>query len=142
MLLEETRRWPDFAGIESARAEYLEAAEEVAGLFEAGRGSEVLDAARVGGLEEFVRLCDRLSESVDDLYDWAEFRGSRDRARDEGWGDFLDALIDDGVEAEMVTPAFRRAYWSQRLEALFKEDPDLADRGATYARWIAEFQEP
>ncbi|MGH9195569.1 MAG: hypothetical protein ACRD1T_07505, partial [Acidimicrobiia bacterium] len=141
MLLEKAPRWPDFAGVEAARIDFLEAAARLAALFETERSAEISGAAREGRLEDLARLCDRLSQSIDHLYDWAEFRVSRDRARDEGWGDFLGALIEHGVEAEMVTPAFRRAYWGQRLEALFEEDPDLADRGATYARWIAEFKD-
>jgi hypothetical protein len=140
MLLDDPPRWPDFAGIETARAEYLAQAEKVSALFEADRGREVREKIHSGSLEDFARLCDELSHAIDDLYDWAEFRGSRDRAREEGWGTFLGALIDHGVEARAVAPAFRRAYWSRRLEALFEEDPDLADRGATYARWIGEFK--
>src|SRR5436190_135912 len=68
------------------------------------------------------------------------FGYSRDRGRARGWGAFVDALIDHRVTPENVDRAFRRAYWNRRLEALFDADPELADRGSTYQRWIDEFK--
>ena len=141
LLIHQEPRWPEFDQVVAARDGYMRATEELASLFEHDRSASVLDTSRAGSFRDVVQLCAELTRCIDDLYDWAEFRTSRDRAREEGWGDFLGALIEHDAEAEMVTPAFRKAYWSRRLEALFEEDPDLADRGATYARWIAEFQD-
>jgi Protein of unknown function (DUF4011)/REase_MTES_1575/AAA domain/Protein of unknown function (DUF3320) len=140
-LLSADSRWPDIDGLVDARRRYLESAEAVAALFSTDRRQELLHFTSLKEFSEIEALCAQLELHVDDLFDWIEFSSWRGRARERGWGDFLDALILAEVGHGQVVTAFRRAFWNRRLEALFDEDPDLADRGSTYARWIEEFRE-
>jgi hypothetical protein len=138
-LLDREPRWPDFPGVQASRDQYVAAVDGLVRLFEPERQQDLRRLAEQGEFEEMEALCGELERCVDDLYDWTEYRASRNHIRERRWGDFLDALAEREVESTDVVTAFRRAYWNRRLEALFEKDPDLADRGTTYARWIEEF---
>jgi hypothetical protein len=119
---------------------FAEAAERLGTLFEGSRRTELIDELNEMPLADVSAYSDQLVSHVDDLHDWTEFRNARDRARSREWGAFVETLIEREVGPEDVVPAFRRAYWNRRLEALFAQDPGLADRGSTYMRWIDEFK--
>jgi REase_MTES_1575/AAA domain/Protein of unknown function (DUF3320) len=87
-----------------------------------------------------LEVCDALERTVDDLADWVEYKAHRARAQAEGWGDFVQSLVEQEVAPPEVPAAFQRAFWNRRLEAAFEEDPDLADTGSAYRRWIEEFR--
>jgi len=138
-LTADTRRWPDFRGLAESRGAYVASRDRLIHRFEEGRAQELAVWTGQASFAEVEAWCDELQSHVDDLFDWVEFRVSRSRAVASGWGDFVGELAERGVPASGVVDAFRRAYWHSRLEALFDVDPDLADRGSTYARWIEEF---
>jgi hypothetical protein len=140
-LLDVKPRWPDFPGVEASRDQYVSAVEQVTGLFEPERQRELRQQAEQDEFGQIPELCSALEQSVDDLSDWTMFRSSRSEIREREWGDFLDALAERDVDSTEVVTAFRRAYWTRRLEALFRRDPELADPGTTYARWISEFRD-
>lgn len=139
-LVSRERLWPDFAGVRQAHDRFSAAAAGVAALFTEQRRRDLLETLRQTELVDVAAFSYELAAHVDDLYDWTEYLAATRRASDAGWGGFAAALVDNEVAAERVVAAFRRAFWTRRLEALFDEDPDLQDRGATYARWIDEFR--
>lgn len=139
-LLDQHAHWPDFAGIEAALDAFAVAVENLRGLFDPRSREDLSELKDQRSFDEIELLCTALTRRVDDLYDWIEFRASRNRAGERGWGGFVTALVEREVLADDVVGSFRRAYWNRRLEELFEKDPDLADRGTTYARWIDEFR--
>jgi hypothetical protein len=141
LLLADERRWPDFEGVRRARQLFTEKLEVLLNLFEAARADARRQASGSEAFDELDSWCQRLSDHVDDLFDWVELKSWRSRAVERGWGDFIAELVTHEVEAEFVVASFARAYWSRRLESLFEEEPGLADRGPTYERWIEEFQQ-
>jgi Protein of unknown function (DUF4011)/REase_MTES_1575/AAA domain/Protein of unknown function (DUF3320) len=120
---------------------FAAAAGGLARMFEEQRQVELTDVLHEMPFPDVITYTGNLLSHVDDLHDWTEFRNARDRARAREWGPFVDVLIEREVVAREVVPAFRRAFWNRRLEALFAEDPGLADRGSTYMRWIEEFKQ-
>lgn len=139
-LVSDTRRWPDFRGLIESREAYVASRDRLVERFEQGRAEELGLWTGQASFAEVEAWCDDLESHIDGLFDWVEFRVSRSRAVASGWGDFVGELVERSVPASGVVNAFRRAYWHSRLEALFDVDPDLADRGSTYARWIDEFR--
>ena len=140
MLLEATPQWPDFSGLRTALDAYRGAVNVLTSLFETDRRNEINAFTERKLFAEVTNLFDEFEGRIDDLHDWTEFRSWRGKAREEGWGEFVAALIGSEVSASEIVPAFLRTFWTRRLEVLFKNDPGLADRGAAYARWIDEFQ--
>lgn len=135
--------WPDFERPAEACERYRWSASELAQLFDSTRENEIHGICTQREFEEVLHLLRRLEGQVDDLYEWTDFRSLRRRAREVGWDRFVENLIAGEHTSDGVTPAFRRSYWSRRLEALFDEEPELAEdfRGATYERWISEFKQ-
>ena len=74
---------------------------------------------------------------------WTDFRHFREQAREAGWGEFVQSLISLAVKQNEVRPAFGKAFWNRRLEALFDQEPDLEDdfRGGTHQRFIEQFKQ-
>jgi hypothetical protein len=135
-----TRARPPVQDLSAGLDAYQRALSAFDAVFDDARQQELaheLTAVMLEGAESFGS---ELISNVDDLHDWVEFRTAHDRARSHGWEGFVEALIERAVGASDVRGAFRRAYWNRRLEALFSQDPDLADRGSTYMRWIDEFK--
>ena len=140
LLVSPERRLPDFAGLGEARGALFDESRKFAEMFDERRQLELDQLMRQEDFQALVAWIRRLRDHLDDLYDWVEFRSWRTRATDRGWGAFVDALVEAELPGGDVVPAYRRAFWNRRLEVLFKEEPTLADRGATYARWIEEFK--
>jgi hypothetical protein len=140
LLVDQAPPPPPAADLIALQTLYTSAGQALCGLFEEQRGAQLADELTALPLDAAAAHVERLVARVDDLHDWIEFRSARDRARARGWGAFVDAQIERELRADEVVPSFRRAYWSRRLESLFAEDPDLADRGSTYMRWIEEFK--
>jgi hypothetical protein len=141
LLVSSERRLPDFKGLRDACVNFLSSAEVLHQLFDDERRAELEQNLRqrsFGDLREWVQ---HLTMQVDDLHDWVEFRAWEIKAETFGWGRFLDALKQAQVERSKVVGAYRRAFWNRRMEALFADEETLADRGASYARWIREFTE-
>ncbi len=135
--------WPAFDELGVACASMRSHAEALTELFEADRARELDALLTWSAFGEAVTLCGQLNERVDELRDWTESRVWRGRASRQQWDTFIDALVDAGVGDDEVVAAFERAYWNRRLEALFREDPDLAEdlRGGAFQRWVDEFRE-
>lgn len=112
-------------------------------LFDEPRRSELGQFFTTASFSEVDQLMDDLEIHLDELRDWTEWRDWSHRANAEGWGGFVTGLIDARVDDDEVVPAFSRAYWNRRLEALFDEEPDLAEdlRGGAFQRWVDEFRE-
>jgi hypothetical protein len=112
-------------------------------LFDEPRRSELGGFFRTAPFSEVDELMDDLEIHLDELRDWTEWRDWSHRAQAEGWDGFVAGLLDAHVGADEVVAAFGRAYWSRRLEALFDEEPDLAEdlRGGAFQRWVDEFRE-
>lgn len=139
-LFSSERRWPDFAGLRETRSRFERSLHELAQAFAEERAQQLIAVADGQHFEETTTWCDTLEEHIDDVGRWIDLRGWRTRAAERGWGNFVDELISREVDAVDVVTAFRRAYWSRRLEALLDDDQDLADPGTTYDRWIDEFK--
>jgi uncharacterized protein DUF4011/restriction endonuclease-like protein/AAA domain-containing protein/uncharacterized protein DUF3320 len=112
-------------------------------LFEPQREAELQQLLQDGTFDDVRRLCDDLSDHVDELLDWTQWRGWRRRAAAKNWDGFLDALVDAAVNADGVVAAFQRAFWSRRVEAHDAQDPELVQdlRGGAFQRWVDEFCE-
>jgi hypothetical protein len=132
---------PDVERLARNAEEYAAALLRVAGLFEEAREQEIAAIPEDSGLTELARHYAALADHIDDLHEWVEYRAARDRIVARGWGEFASSLAEAEVDAGDVAAAFQRAFWSRRLEALFADEPELADRGSTYLRWIEEFRE-
>ena len=119
------------------------AAAQLRDLFEPERAVELQRVLADGSFDDVRRLCDDLSDHVDDLLDWTQWRSWRRRAVAKSWEGFLDALVDAAVGADGVIAAFERAYWSRRVEALDARDPELVQdlRGGAFQRWVDEFRD-
>jgi Protein of unknown function (DUF4011)/REase_MTES_1575/AAA domain/Protein of unknown function (DUF3320) len=141
LLLDPQRRWPEFAQLGRLRGDFDEAIGVLAALFEEPWVGEMTNRSTHEPLGELLEFCDSLERTVDDVADWVEYKAHRARAQAAGWGDFVQSLAERGIESTEVPSAFQRAFWNRRLEAAFEEDPDLADTGSAYRRWIDEFRE-
>jgi very-short-patch-repair endonuclease len=143
LIAPEIAQWPDPERIRVATDTYLESAGELAALFAEWRRAQIIDTAETDELPEVERWCDELLAAVDTLYDWTDFRHYRDRAREAGWDAFVQHMIDASIGSEEVSPAFERAFWGRRLDALFNEEPELEEdfRGGSYQRFISDFQQ-
>lgn len=133
---------PDITDLRSACESAGRASAQLRDLFEPQRAAELEQLLESGSFEAVRRLCDDLSDHVDDLLDWTQWRNWRHRAVARNWDGFLDALVDAAVDADGVIAAFQRAYWSRRLEALDARDPELVQdlRGGAFQRWVDEFR--
>jgi very-short-patch-repair endonuclease len=142
-LVTPVRSWPDFEGLAQSAESYRDAVRRLVELFAEEREMELHGIATERELSEVATLFLLFREQVDELYEWTDFRVWRRQGRELGWDDFVENLIRDRHDGADVVPSFRKAFWSRRLEALFGEDPELAEdfRGATYGRWISEFKE-
>ena len=120
----------------------VDAIARLAALFDADRATELTAQLNGQDLADVRQTCADLHAHVDDLHDWTEFRRWRNAVAKHGWEAFVDPLIDADITASEVTAAFRSAFWNRRLEAVFDDDPDLAEdfRAGTYQRWIDEFR--
>jgi hypothetical protein len=141
LLLSSERRLPDFKGLRKARAHVLSSAEILHQLFDDECRAELEQSFRQHSFEDLREWAQQLILHVDDLHDWVEFRAWEVKAEAFGWARFLDALKKAQVGGLEVVRAYRRAFWNRRMEALFAEEETLADRGASYSRWIREFCE-
>jgi Protein of unknown function (DUF4011)/REase_MTES_1575/AAA domain len=139
-LISSDRRWPDFAGLRETRSTFQRCLHELARVFTDERSQRLVAIADGQHFQETTSWCDKLEEHIDDVGRWIDLRGWRTRAGERGWGNFVDELVNRNVDAVDLVNAFRRAYWSRRLEALLDDDQDLADPGTTYDRWIDEFK--
>ena len=140
LLVSPERRLPDFAGLRGARDLLLGESRKLEEMFDEQRQVAIGQRARQSDFQSLRHWIGLLRDHLDDLNDWVESRSWRARATDRGWGLFVDALVEAELPGGDVVPAYRRAFWNRRLEVLFEEEPSLADRGATYARWIEEFK--
>ncbi len=140
-LLQVDHRWPDFEDVQALESEFKAAVDAFAALFDEGRSEEIRGLASHQSFSELATSCRSLEAHVDDLTDWVEFKRLLTDAAKRGWAEFIAALAERETKAQDVVPAFRRAFWNRRLEAAFDEDPDLADRGTSYTRWIDEFRQ-
>ncbi len=141
-LEDDGRTWPDFNAVVRECDRYVRASDHLAACFEPGQGQVLKELLDQQTLFDVKALCQDLSEHVDDLFDWTELSSFRAQAREDGWDEFVGSLIDQGVPKDQVVPAFQRAYWNGRLEALYDDEPGLEDdfRGGTYQRWIDDFR--
>jgi hypothetical protein len=137
------RAWPPFAQVGRECDHVRAAAQRLSSLFEPERARQLDDLCELGALTEVTELCDELAERVDELHDWTEWRAWRQQARHHGWDDLIDGLMSAHVEEAEVLPAFHRSYWNRRLEALYEDEPGLAEdlRGGAFQRWVDEFRE-
>jgi very-short-patch-repair endonuclease len=141
-LSDRAHRWPDFEALRAAAQLYEEAVEDLTSLFLPDRATAIrgTDGDRV--VQDNIELCARLADRLDDLPAWADYRRVRGRIAAHGWERFADLLAEDGVTAEQVVPAFRKAYWSSRLDRLFEDQPELREfRGRSQERLIQRFKE-
>lgn len=137
------RAWPAIAAVGLACDRMGDALDDFTGLFESDRLRELNQLGDQRPLAAVDALCDTLAARVDELRDWTEWREWRERAREHGWDSFVTALITARVDATQVLASFQRAYWNRRLEALFADEPELAEdlRGGAFQRWVDEFCE-
>jgi polyhydroxyalkanoate synthesis regulator phasin len=140
LLLQQERRWPDFAALQASSRQFTTAAASLAELFGDG-ATEAASRSAQTSFDALRERCDSLRRDVDQLHDWIEYKEHCRRAAERGWDRFVAALAEHNVEPAEVVAAFQRAFWNRRLEAAFEDDPDLADRGSSYARWIEEFRQ-
>ena len=143
LLTPESARWPDPSTLKDALERYQRAAEDLTDLFAEPRRTQIINATKHDDLSFVEQQCTELLGTVDTLYDWTDYRHYRQRARDAGWDEFVTNLIDNGVEADEIPPAFERAFWGRRLDGLFNEEPELEEdfRGGSYERFISDFQQ-
>jgi very-short-patch-repair endonuclease len=143
VILGELSQRPAAEASRSSRQAFEELAEDFAQRFSSPRRAQLLDHARSGSLVVFEALCEALASQVDSLYDWTDFRHFRGQAQAAGWGEFVDQLVSQEISADDIQPAFQKAFWNRRLEALFDDEPELEDdfRGGTHQRFIAEFRD-
>jgi hypothetical protein len=135
------RSWPAFERLATACDSARQAGEELTALFEPQRASELEAFLSNARFEDVAALRTELEAHIDELHDWTEWRRWRDQAQQQGWGLFLDALIDADVPEVDVVAVFQRAYWNRQLEALYADEPELADdlRGGAFQRWVEDF---
>lgn len=139
----EPMRWPDPSPIGERLDTYEQAAQAVMDLFAEPRRTELSAELSATPLDEIETITNELLASVDTLFDWTDFRHYRDRARESGWGAFVDHLVEEDVRGDLVPDAFLQAYWNRRLDALFNDEPELEEdlRGGSYERFIRDFRE-
>ena len=142
-LLSPVREWPDVAALRNAAERAADTMDVLTSLFDAERAAQLERTLREDAFDHVADLRAELAESIDHLRDWTEWRRWCADAEASGWGDFVEQLIDAAVPASEVNGAFRRAFWSRRLEAFYAEDPGESEdlRGASFQRWVDEFRE-
>ena len=142
--LESQRRaWPPFAAVGQHCDQMRRAVTQVTALFEPERAGQLIELCESSTFTAVDELSDTLAKRVDELHDWTEWRGWRQRAGNHRWDTFVDGLIGAQVSEAEVLPAFQRSYWNLRLEALYDDEPELAEdlRGGAFQRWVDEFRE-
>jgi hypothetical protein len=132
---------PWLAPLRNALTEFDRTAAAWVELFDEPARRRLLETLDGRALGEVTGWLGELEACVDDLHDWTQWRAWRRRATEQGWNEFVDSLVDRGVAAGHVVPAFKRAFWNSRLEALYEEESDLAEdlRGGAFQRWVDQF---
>ncbi len=125
-----------------ARNQATSAIDNLVARFDDGRRDELHSRLTSSPFTSVSAHCAQMADRIDELRDWTQWRGWASRADAEGWGEFLERLVDAQLAERQVLPCFQRAYWNRRLDALFEEEPELAEdlRGGAFQRWVDEFR--
>lgn len=141
-LSDPSHSWPDFEALRAATKLYEEAVGDLASLFVPDHATEIRGTDGDRAAQDNIELCARLADRLDDLPAWTDYRRVRGRIGAHGWERFADLLVEDEVPAAQVVPAFRKAYWSSRLDLFFGGQPELREfRGRSQERLIGRFRE-
>lgn len=100
-----------------------EKVDELSALFD----PQVLDV-RTSGIEELKRHLDQCSSSIDMLPNWRLFSQLLDELKGNSLIGFVDAAIDAGCPASVMSQAYQKAFYRQLIEALLTATPELIER--------------
>lgn len=134
------KAWPDFDQLMAAVNAFEDVGGEFTELFDFDRAAELHEIFEASATSEVVELARRMRSRLDDVILWTDFRNRTQQIEGLGWGRFLELLSTEYVAADQVVPAFLKAYWNSRLDALFEKVPDLKEfRGRSHERLIEDF---
>lgn len=135
------RSAPDVGALAAAHEAWIVSSDRFIGLFDAPREAELREDLNTQPFGRTNDLLHALASSVDDLYEWTDFATARAEIAQRGWGPVLDDFALQQIPAAEVLDAFHRAYWNNRLDALFEAHPELKEfRGRSHEDLIEDFK--